>query len=45
MDNLGLRRNAYVGNAHVTFSAATTADRIVDAAVSREYVDGFFHSG
>lgn len=31
MDNLGLQRNAYVGNAHVTFSAATTADRIVDA--------------
>ena len=31
MDNLGLQRNACVGNAHVTFSAATTADRIVDA--------------
>jgi predicted Zn-dependent peptidase len=31
MDNLGLQRSAYVGNAHVTFSAATTADRIIDA--------------
>jgi hypothetical protein len=31
MDNLGLQRNVHVGSAHVTFSAATTADRIVDA--------------
>ena len=31
MDNLGLQRNASVGNSHVTFSAATTADRIIDA--------------
>ncbi|MDA1232194.1 MAG: pitrilysin family protein [Planctomycetota bacterium] len=31
MDNLGLQRNAYVGSTHVTFSAATTADRIIDA--------------
>ncbi|MCA9013402.1 MAG: insulinase family protein [Planctomycetaceae bacterium] len=31
MDNLGLQRSVHVGSAHVTFSAATTADRIVDA--------------
>ena len=31
MDNLGLQRSVHVGNAHVTFSAATTADRIIDA--------------
>lgn len=31
MDNLGLQRSASVGSAHVTFSAATTADRIVEA--------------
>lgn len=31
MDNLGLQRNVSVGSAHVTFSAATTADRICDA--------------
>ncbi|HQZ69320.1 MAG TPA: insulinase family protein, partial [Planctomycetaceae bacterium] len=31
MDNLGLQRSVGVGNAHVTFSAATTADRIIDA--------------
>ncbi len=31
MDNLGLQRNMAVGSAHVTFSAATTADRICDA--------------
>ncbi|MFN9720549.1 MAG: M16 family metallopeptidase [Planctomycetota bacterium] len=31
MDNLGLQRNTSVGSAHVTFSAATTADRISDA--------------
>ncbi len=31
MDNLGLQRSVHVGSAHLTFSAATTADRIVDA--------------
>ena len=31
MDNLGLQRSVHVGNAHVTFSAATTADRLIDA--------------
>lgn len=31
MDNLGLQRSVHVGSAHVTFSAATTADRIIDA--------------
>lgn len=31
MDNLGLQRGVHVGSAHVTFSAATTADRLCDA--------------
>ena len=31
MDNLGLQRGVHVGSAHVTFSAATTADRLPDA--------------
>jgi predicted Zn-dependent peptidase len=31
MDNLGLQRGVHVGSAHVTFSAATTADRLSDA--------------
>ncbi len=31
MDNLGLQRGVNVGSAHVTFSAATTADRLCDA--------------
>ena len=31
MDNLGLQRSIHVGSAHLTFSAATTADRIIDA--------------
>jgi len=31
MDNLGLQRGVHVGSGHVTFSAATTADRLCDA--------------
>jgi predicted Zn-dependent peptidase len=31
LDNLGLQRNVSVGNTHLTFSAATTADRLCDA--------------
>jgi predicted Zn-dependent peptidase len=31
LDNLGLQRSIHVGSAHITFSAATTADRLVDA--------------
>jgi predicted Zn-dependent peptidase len=31
MDNLGLQRGVHVGSAHITFSAATTADRLCDA--------------
>jgi len=31
MDNLGLQRGVHVGSAHVTLSAATTADRLCDA--------------
>jgi len=31
LDNLGLQRGFSVGSAHITFSAATTADRLQDA--------------
>jgi predicted Zn-dependent peptidase len=31
LDNLGLQRNFQTGSAHITFSAATTADRLTDA--------------
>jgi predicted Zn-dependent peptidase len=31
LDNLGLQRSFSVGSAHITFSAATTADRLSDA--------------
>lgn len=31
MDNLGLQRSYQVGSAHITFSAATTADCLLDA--------------
>ena len=31
LDNLGLQRSVSVGSSHVTFSAATTADRLCDA--------------
>jgi len=31
MDNLGLQRGVHVGSAHITFSGATTADRLADA--------------
>lgn len=31
LDNLGLQRSFSVGSAHITFSAATTADRLQDA--------------
>ena len=31
LDNLGLQRSIHVGSAHITFAAATTADRLIDA--------------
>ena len=31
MDNIGLQRGVSVGSAHITFSAATTADRVCEA--------------
>jgi predicted Zn-dependent peptidase len=34
MDNLGLQRGLHVGSAHITFSAATTADRLAQALPS-----------